>query len=105
MSVTYWVYDPDDHAGSKTDSGYVGVTEDPEHRLHSLRSAGIVPRHAEMKILFQGSRIECLMLEKQLRPRRNIGWNKAVGGVAPARMKHGYASYGPKPFPDEFGPD
>jgi hypothetical protein len=98
MSVTYWVHDPGNY---RTDSGYIGVTEDPAQRLHALRTAGTVPCHAEMEILFEGSRAECLALEKQLRPRPNIGWNKAAGGVASAPIKHGLAAYGPGPLPDK----
>jgi hypothetical protein len=88
MSYVYWVYDLG--CGSEIDSGYVGITEDPDARLLRLRSAGTVPRHAKMKVLFQGKRQDCLALEKTLRPSSGIGWNRAVGGVAPKPLKHGF---------------
>lgn len=87
MSFVYWVYDMG--CGSEVKSGYVGVTEDPANRLRHLRISGTVPRHARMTVLLEGDRIECLAMEKKLRPKRNIGWNKAAGGVASAPIKHG----------------
>ena len=63
-------------------------------RLQSLRSADTVPQHPRLVILFEGSRPQCLAREKELRPRRNIGWNKAAGGHAPHPWKHGLAPIG-----------
>jgi hypothetical protein len=76
MSYVYWVYDLG--CDSETNSGYVGVTEEPDARLSRLHSA-----HAQMKILFQGHRQDCLAMERSLRPSSGIGWNRAAGGVAP----------------------
>jgi len=87
MSFTYWVYDLG--CGCEAESGYVGVTEDPTTRLQSLRITGTVPRHAKMTILLEGDRAECLAMERKLRPSRNIGWNKAPGGIASVPIKHG----------------
>jgi hypothetical protein len=87
MSYVYWVHD--DTCNSAVNSGYVGVSEDPASRLHALRIAGTVPRGSQQAILFEGTRKECLVRERQLRPRCNIGWNKARGGVAPDPLKHG----------------
>jgi hypothetical protein len=87
MSFVYWVYDLG--CGNETISGYVGVTEDPHRRFHDLCASGTVPRHAKMTVLLEGDRTECLAMEKKLRPKRNIGWNKATGGIATAPIKHG----------------
>jgi hypothetical protein len=87
MSYVYWVYDLG--CGCEAETGYVGVTEDPSARFHKLRSTGTVPKASQMTILLEGDRAECLAMERKLRPARNIGWNKAVGGVASAPIKYG----------------
>jgi uncharacterized Ntn-hydrolase superfamily protein len=33
-----------------------------------------------MNIIFEGTREECFALEYALRPRKGIGWNRAIGG-------------------------
>jgi hypothetical protein len=101
VSFLYWVYDL--ACGSEVNSGYVGVTENPYQRLHSLRSQGTVPRNAIMRILFEGTRQECLAKEKTLRPQRNIGWNKAIGGVAARPSKYGLSPIGTSK--DAYGRD
>jgi len=63
-------------------SGYVGVSEDPEWRLNALRSDKTVPDTAKLLLLFEGERELCLAVERLLRPADGIGWNTAVGGVA-----------------------
>jgi hypothetical protein len=92
MSYVYWAYDL--ACGDVRDTGYVGVTEDPHQRLGQLRSAGTVPKHALIKIPSKGTREECLARERRLRPRKNIGWNRAVGGWASEPHRHGRAPIG-----------
>jgi hypothetical protein len=87
LSFLYWVFDHS--CGSEADSGYVGVSESPHDRLQSLRHKGTVPQNAEQRILFEGTREECLARERELRPRRKIGWNRGVGGTANVKIKHG----------------
>lgn len=103
MSFTYWVYDeasvnPFDGAEAASTHGYVGVSEDPPTRFRALKTAGTVPQHASLEILLKGPRAECLRLERRLRPKRGIGWNKARGGVAPNPWKHGYRPLSPDHF-------
>jgi hypothetical protein len=61
--------------------GYVGVSEDPEHRFkqHRKRNSRI-PADAWIEIIFEGTREECFIKEHALRPFKKIGWNNAVGG-------------------------
>jgi hypothetical protein len=87
MSFVYWVYD--ESCSSTFDTGYIGVSEDPSCRWAKLRSAGITPKIVGLACLFEGTREECLEMEYQLRPRKNIGWNKAAGDIATAKLKHG----------------
>jgi hypothetical protein len=90
MTVVYWMHD--ESCASEIDTGYVGVTEDPHARLSDLRAKATVPKDSEQTILFKGTREQCLALERHLRPRPDIGWNRAAGGVAPSPRKHGFAS-------------
>jgi hypothetical protein len=89
LSFTYWVHD--ETCEHVYDSGYVGASENPHDRLRCLQREGTVPKHAKLTIILEATRQECLALEKQLRPRPNIGWNKQVGGVAPFPHKRGLA--------------
>ena len=65
------------------------MSEDPWVRLQQLRRSGTVPRDAEQRILFEGLRDECPARERELRPRRGMGWNRDSGGRAPHPSKHG----------------
>jgi hypothetical protein len=103
MSVVYWAYD--DTCDHPADSGYIGVTENRRIRRDQLRRNYVrFPPDVKMKILFEGTREECLDLERRLRPRANMGWNKNAGGVAPVQLKHGRAPIGPEIFKD-FWPE
>jgi hypothetical protein len=103
MSVVYWAYDGTcDHPA---DSGYIGVTENRRMRRDQLRRDYVrFPPDVKMMILFEGTREECLDLERRLRPHANMGWNRNAGGVAPVRLKHGRAPIGPEIFKD-FWPE
>jgi hypothetical protein len=98
MTALYWVYNQT--CDTTLESGYVGITEDPERRLYHLRSSGTVPRDAVMRVLLHSSRAACLRMEKRLRPHRNVGRNKQVGGTAPARLKHGHTPLNHEAFRD-----
>jgi hypothetical protein len=80
MSFVYWAYDTT--CENAVNSGYIGVSENPKQRFNSLRCARVIPPQAKSNILFEGTRKECLKLEKQLRPHTGIGWNKYTGGGA-----------------------
>jgi hypothetical protein len=82
VATLYWI-----HLASQRDArkqGYVGVTLwTTSRRLYQLQR-----RHPKIfkqptirvDILFRGSRSTCWALEKSLRPKFKIGWNKFVGG-------------------------
>jgi hypothetical protein len=91
MSFLYWVYD--DTCVSEVEHGYVGVSEQPSTRLYCLRRESTVPKDAQQRILFEGTREECLNREREPRPRPNMGWNPGAGGVAPLPIKHGFAPF------------
>lgn len=62
--------------------GYVGVSNCPEKRLnrHLKRNQNVPNTGVELVIWYTGTREDCLEIESQLRPYRNIGWNRAPGG-------------------------
>jgi hypothetical protein len=74
---TYWVRAP---RTADKNKGYVGVSYNPQMRLKMLKDVGIAPRNATVEVLFRGPKTKCLVLENQLRPDWDIGWNKAPGG-------------------------
>lgn len=79
-NVVYWIIDKS--CENILTDGYVGVSKDPDVRFKShLRVNERIPKDAEMKIVFSGTRAECFEEEKRLRPAKNIGWNRAPGGV------------------------
>lgn len=74
--------------------GYIGVSIDPERRkaehIKYDKNGNVHLRRAldkycdvEWNIIFEGSDEECYALEKELRPRPNMGWNVAAGGGRP----------------------
>jgi len=78
----YWIT-PDPSLDIST-CGYVGVSKDPakRHKVH-IRE-GRVPSGTKQFIIFSGTRKQCFAKERELRPKKGIGWNRAVGGA------HGY---------------
>lgn len=68
------------HTGTTTADGYVGVTSHLRGRLYSHRGKGLFQDNTHLSILLVGSEQECLDLERQLRPKPNMGWNVAEGG-------------------------
>ena len=74
--------------------GYIGITNTPERRLQEHKGQEWFDDRCEMLILQNGlTRQEARTIEQILRPRPNIGWNKAVGGGDPPRPVAGKNSY------------
>ena len=84
--TVYWLYSgkgkrPKNH-------GYIGITANLEmrilqhQRLNERHRVLKVPKEFNWRVLFIGTKKQCLELEKRLRPRSNIGWNHGPGGVA-----------------------
>lgn len=79
--LIYWIHDELD-----TDietQGYVGITKNLKRRLreHNIRSNFLVNRIVQ--IFLCGEKEYCKLIEKQLRPKKNIGLNIAAGGGIP----------------------
>ena len=100
LSWVYWVHLPE-HT-DMTKQGYVGITSLGVSKrfaahVRSSRSSknptvfkrAIIKYSDKLVVttVFEGSREQCLMLEYLLRPAENIGWNLAIGGVAPCAGK------------------
>src|SRR4051812_38727865 len=80
--VVYWLRD-----SNCTDihrHGYVGVSERFRNRLKRHKKDRRFPFNFSWKIIFRGSRDQCLALEEALRPTFGIGWNEFKGGKAGA---------------------
>jgi hypothetical protein len=87
MSFVYWVFEDTDRFVFPHDSGYVGVSEDPEKRWREVRIAKKAPK-ARLVVLYEGTREECLRRERRWRPHPRIGWNIYRGGGAPKPKTH-----------------
>ena len=74
--VVYWLYD--ERCFCPWRHGYVGVSLRWKQRLYQHQR--FWPSAFSWKILFCGTRRECLKLEWQLRPTDGIGWNENPGG-------------------------
>lgn len=72
----YWLYYWDDE--NIYDSGYVGITKHIKARIFKHRKKF---GKFKFKIIFTGSIEQAYALELHLRPRPNIGLNKATGGL------------------------
>jgi hypothetical protein len=77
-NYVYWIFN--ESCIRPEDSGYVGVTKNPNIRFKTHLRNKRIPDNSQQKILFEGSREDCFLLEKNLRPQKNIGWNNATGG-------------------------
>lgn len=77
-NYVYWIYDTT--CKDPLTDGYIGVSHDvyKRHKTHIRKKR--VPEDSSYKILFEGTRQECFLFEKQMRPTKKIGWNNAVGG-------------------------
>ena len=83
--------------------GYIGVTTkslEERFKFHSkyVKKRSVVRKaiekydDIEIKLLFEGSKEDCLKLEYSLRPEKNIGWNLAEGGGLPPKNVKGSES-------------
>lgn len=80
MDYLYWIKNKE--CTDITRDGYVGVSTDPARRFLSHRKHNEnIPNNAWVEIVFSGTREECFDKEFELRPRKKMGWNRAVGGA------------------------
>jgi predicted GIY-YIG superfamily endonuclease len=84
QATVYWL--SDETCLDPNDSGYVGVTANfrariQQHKEHRGSAARDLPRTFSVRVLFEGPIQKCLELERMLRPRPEIGWNRMAGGV------------------------
>jgi hypothetical protein len=79
MATLYWLRLPE-HTDVFT-QGYIGVSSDMTKRLRSHKHKF---KKLWAKIIAQplviSTKEYCFNLEQKLRPTRNIGWNKSIGG-------------------------
>lgn len=91
----YWIKHKN-HKDIKTE-GYVGISINPEKRFknHISYDANKHLRNALIKykdditiqIVIEEEKDFCLLLEEELRPNDNIGWNIVKGGGLPPNIK------------------
>jgi hypothetical protein len=87
--TVYWIHseDHEDPFGE----GYVGITANFEYRIQRYKQRGQKSHlqcrfdaGAKVRVLAKNLlHTEALLLERKLRPKRNIGWNKNSGGFMP----------------------
>lgn len=71
--------------------GYIGVTDNPKIRLNRHLREGnshlinALSKYSDinMELLYEGEDEFCYLVEQELRPSPNLGWNIAVGGGKP----------------------
>jgi hypothetical protein len=80
MDYVYWIRNAE-CVDIKT-QGYVGVSQSPGRRLREhLKNNPRIPKDVWLEIIFEGTRDECFQIEEEFRPKKNTGWNRAVGGA------------------------
>lgn len=95
MSIycVYWLRLP---IHSSRDDGYIGISNQPHKRFKQHKQRKTNPHltnafakydNITMDILFEGTKDECKELERQLRPRAEMGWNIVPGGGMPPSWK------------------
>lgn len=79
MAVVYWVHLPE-HTDMFS-QGYIGVTPNLKKRIreHKHKFKDLWDRIV-IKTVLIADLAYCYMIESKLRPTKNIGWNKAIGG-------------------------
>lgn len=89
--VVYWLYD-EQHDVCPWRHGYIGISERWSRRLIRHKSGPHYrAKNVTWRILFIGTKAECLMLEQKLRPHLRIGWNQAFGGETTGAGTRGLA--------------
>jgi hypothetical protein len=96
--VVYWIH-LKEHTDIDTE-GYVGVSIDFKERMYRhLKITAKLDCHfgnainkygwenLVKEIIFEGSKDECYLKEKELRSSFQVGWNEAVGGLGGDRSK------------------
>jgi hypothetical protein len=78
-STVYWLHLPE-HTDIFND-GYVGVTPNLKKRIkeHKFKFKDLWHKIIVKQIVIADNNY-CYEIEKKLRPQRNVGWNKAIGG-------------------------
>jgi hypothetical protein len=77
ICCVYWLFD--ETCSVPENDGYIGITNNPRQRRAEHRSLNKL-RWTGFKILFVGTRDECLERELGYRPHPGIGWNCNSGG-------------------------
>lgn len=77
----YWLYD--ETCSDPWHDGYIGVTNDHMRRFKEHEKSNRFPTGFKIKIVFEGTEIECLEQENFYRPDVCIGWNIMYGGGKP----------------------
>lgn len=94
MYYIYWIKTKDQT--NIMSEGYVGFSNNPERRLLEHKVSNTVVGNAirkyendiELIVLYAfNNETEVLKKEKELRPRKRIGWNIAIGGQVPPPIK------------------
>jgi len=97
-TVLYWIKHPD-HNDIRSE-GYVGISSNVNNRfkrhkfLHTNKHlANAIKKYGWKNLIKQVMLVAdesyCLMIEKLLRAKENIGWNIAIGGGKPPVCKGG----------------
>jgi hypothetical protein len=76
--VVYWLHD--ECCICLQRHGYVGISGAFMQRLSTHQRNTRFPAHFEWSIIFTGTKSECLVLERTLRPEPGVGWNRSRGG-------------------------
>lgn len=104
--IVYWIFD--ETCSDPIKNGYVGITNNVTKRFYQHKNARRFPHNIQIIQLFEGTKEECKIEERKLRPDQHIGWNRAKGGGAyysgpksdKTRLKMSLAKKGKK-FSDE----
>jgi len=96
MAVLYWIHCKEHTSPNK--DGYVGVTVNIKQRMYRHKTnkknshlSNSINKYGwdnlTIDILYSGPVKKCYVKEKEIRPKVQIGWNQAIGGVGGDRSK------------------
>lgn len=98
MYYVYWIKDKDHR--DVISEGYVGYSKDPYKRFESHKKANslvgnkIRTHDTELQVIMEFENEQsALMYEKQLRPKKRIGWNIAIGGQLPPDISNDLSTH------------